>query len=80
MRKAAASAKPSFVITKEGNTWKFKLVSAIRTDETVATEGVEFEKGLEINRTIFAYIILVFIKINQKEDAQGKKNRVIIIL
>ena len=45
MRKAAASIKPTVIISNNGNQWTFKLQSTLKNSETNATEGVEFSES-----------------------------------
>ncbi|CAG2106884.1 unnamed protein product [Medioppia subpectinata] len=44
MRKMANSSSPTLEITREGNDFTFKSVSAIKTSVTKFTLGVEFEE------------------------------------
>ena len=44
-RKAAATIKPTVIISNNGNEWTFKLQSTLRNSEITATEGVEFNES-----------------------------------
>lgn len=45
-RKLAASLKPTYHISKDGDTWIIKMILSIKTREIRFVEGVEFDEGI----------------------------------
>ena len=43
-RKAAATIKPTVIISNNGTQWTFKMQSTLKNSEQTATEGVEFNE------------------------------------
>jgi fatty acid-binding protein 4 len=44
-RKAAATIKPTVIISNNGNQWTLKLQSTLKNSELTASEGVEFNES-----------------------------------
>jgi hypothetical protein len=45
-RKAAASIKPTVIITNYANVWNIKTLTSLRNLDVTATEGIEYDESI----------------------------------